>query len=374
MHVKRTMLDRALLAQALEAVASDLFMQHTQELDAIYALWQQIAHDSTLVYRVRGQAPWAVPWWSGTLGQTIPINRFAADYCAGGIDGSQIYPDRHEGSACFLINIGSVVIQYGASPVVQMRSQPFVFAGHKTGSEYATTADRVDCLRQAYELAASAQLGSMRSVQPTSMLFDGSLLFWHVVHQEPGLKARTMADYAAYLEQLPNLYETVAWYTSLPKSKDIVSILRVVVAQEPSLHHLESHIASMHDTQLLAWSLAPGTRTTVFTITHELSDLYPTTMKPHFFYMHTGVEIVRIEIPAYVALDEHKVNLLAALLADQVDKGRGYPVLLAEAHEQAVVKGPDRDFFYHLLTKMIVAHAFERVVSQKSMKKRLLSV
>ena len=68
---------------------------------------------------------------------------------------------------------------------------------------------------------------------------------------------------------------------------------------------------------------------------------------PHFFYMDVGAEIVRIEIPAWIARDEQKINTVAQIILNQSIKGRGYPVALAEAHEQAVVKGPDREFFYH---------------------------
>ncbi|MDP3889286.1 MAG: hypothetical protein Q8Q25_01945 [bacterium] len=57
-----------------------------------------------------------------------------------------------------------------------------------------------------------------------------------------------------------------------------------------------------------------------------------------------------------------------------VQKGGGYPIAIAEAHEQAVVKGPDRDFFYHLLTKMSMERQHQLSVSQKSMHKRRIGI
>jgi hypothetical protein len=59
---------------------------------------------------------------------------------------------------------------------------------------------------------------------------------------------------------------------------------------------------------------------------------------------------------------------------DQCNKGRGYPVVLAEAHEQAVVKGADRDFFYSVITKIGIEENKRILVSQKSAKKRRMSI
>ena len=95
---------------------------------------------------------------------------------------------------------------------------------------------------------------------------------------------------------------------------------------------------------------------------------------PHFFYLHTGYEIARVEIPAWIASDDAAVSLVARMLLDQSIKGRGYPVVLAEAHEQAVVKGPDRDFFYQMITKLSIERKQRILLSQKSVKKRGIGI
>jgi hypothetical protein len=66
--------------------------------------------------------------------------------------------------------------------------------------------------------------------------------------------------------------------------------------------------------------------------------------------------------------------MITKIVVDQVKKGYGYPVALAEAHEQAVVKGPDRDFFYHLITKLGIEQRRRTTVSFKSAKKRSVAV
>ena len=61
---------------------------------------------------------------------------------------------------------------------------------------------------------------------------------------------------------------------------------------------------------------------------------------------------------------------LSVVLA-QSRKGLGYPVCLAEAHNQAVIRGADRDRFFGLMTNQMVRLGFSRVgTSEKESKKR----
>jgi hypothetical protein len=62
------------------------------------------------------------------------------------------------------------------------------------------------------------------------------------------------------------------------------------------------------------------------------------------------------------------------IIINQAQKGRGYPVCLAEAHEQAVVKGPDREFFYHMIQKIGYDYKQRINISQKSLKKRGIGI
>ena len=89
---------------------------------------------------------------------------------------------------------------------------------------------------------------------------------------------------------------------------------------------------------------------------------------------NVGPELVRIEMPAWVAQDPEALALVEDVCLDQAKKGFGYPVCLAEAHEQAVVKGPDREFFYHLLRKIGIAQSRPVFFSQKALKKRGMGI
>jgi NurA-like 5'-3' nuclease len=63
------------------------------------------------------------------------------------------------------------------------------------------------------------------------------------------------------------------------------------------------------------------------------------------------------------------VNKVCSVALDQAIKGHGYPVCLFEAHEQAVIKSVDRDFFYTMLERMSHRQAKNYALSQKSIKK-----
>ena len=58
-----------------------------------------------------------------------------------------------------------------------------------------------------------------------------------------------------------------------------------------------------------------------------------------------GNEISRVEIPEWVHSNKYLLDLTHSAIVNQCEKGRGYPVALMEAHEQAVVTNHDREEF-----------------------------
>ncbi|MDX9804055.1 MAG: DNA double-strand break repair nuclease NurA, partial [Dehalococcoidales bacterium] len=90
----------------------------------------------------------------------------------------------------------------------------------------------------------------------------------------------------------------------------------------------------------------------------------------HFYYIKAGQEIARVEIPQWVAKDAQLLDLSHSLVASQCEKGQGYPVALAEAHEQAVVTGADRENFYHLVDDCLAGKKMPVSISAKSLSKK----
>jgi len=375
------MLDRLKLIIELQKAADRLFVDVTESYSLAQDVWQSIIKDSTFVYKVRQvhNAPWPVPLWQDDLGAVIPVGRISSAYVALSVDGSQIYPDRHNVLSCCLINTGSVVLPYNLeNRRVQLFSDPTVFAGVDENQQAFTT-DSVNCKRQELELRAGLDLAkkikSEYGAEKTILFFDGSLIFWHLSSKEIDVRDQFLNAYLALLDELYHEKVLVCWYISMPKSKELMSLVRLYLCDfDTSKKHLYDSVDNVIDSGIMYPVLEPYTRSIVFSNHSSISAYYPSHLRPFFFYLHTGNEIGRVEIPSWIAQDESTVDLIAQAVIDQCIKGGGYPVALAEAHEQAVVKGPDREFFYHFLQKMGMERNHTQSVSRKSLKKRGIGI
>lgn len=376
------MLNRALLLEQLQSMNNGLFIDTSDQLRIARESWQRIIKDPLFIYKVRQiSTPWLVPDWYDSLGRVVSIESKIGPYCVLAVDGSQVYPDRHQGSPCYLINIGSVLLQYGQpqQKMVTLDSRPTVFTGHTNEDDLINGPDLVNCRRQEFEL----QVGLAKSIEcisnnqsiPFAFLFDGSLIFWHLESKEQNLKDLFLNSYLNLLGEFYRSSILCAGYISLPKSKELVNLVRLELCgfQIEGCDKLEA-VNFLVDSSIASFFLPANTRSIVFKSNAKIGSSYPEHLMPHFFYMNVGSEIVRIEVPAWIAFDEKKLDQVVAIILDQSLKGRGYPVALAEAHEQAVVKGPDRDFFYHLITKIGIESAQKLNHSQKSIKKRGMGV
>ena len=76
-----------------------------------------------------------------------------------------------------------------------------------------------------------------------------------------------------------------------------------------------------------------------------------------FFYVNAG--------------DEVALALAHSLVVDQVQRGRGYPVALMEAHENAVINGADRRYFTELVEQALHDRDIPVQTSEKALSKRL---
>lgn len=373
------MLHHAKVMQALLALQEDLFIDNSAHLAIARASWQRLAADPTFIFKIREiNSPWLLPSWQGAVDAIETISSIDEPYQVVSVDGSQIYPDRHQGSSCYLINIGTVHLLYKDQASVQFDSKPYVYAGRQEDELTESPTDLVNAKRQELELQTGLILCSKlfeQSGLKQAFLFDGSLIFWHLASQSSDLKESYMNRYLAIMYQLYQKRILHGGYISLPKSKELVNLIRIELCNfmiEGCIDYKQvDHIV---DSTVAGFFLKSGQRTTVFKSNALICNQYPPLLIPYFFYMHVGHEIARIEIPTWIAQDEQYVSLIAQIMFDQATKGGGYPVALAEAHEQAVVKGPDREFFYQMLQKLAIDHKQQQHISQKSSKKRIMGI
>lgn len=367
------MLDRSKVARELDGLMNDLFVDLSPQYERALAVWRDIAHDELFRLKVRAaDTVWALPSWHGRLDSAITIDSIQRPYTAIGVDGSQVYPDRHQGVSCFLINTGIALLRYGGTferPVI-FHGEPRVMSGDQT--ECSISIDFVNAVRQEFEFQAG--LDAQRFLTATEsalIIFDGSLIFWHLDAKDVMLRTTFLPRYDALLQRYCQEQIPMVSYISGPKSRELSNLVRLKLADfDQNAHEKYAVVDRVNDAALISGFLAPGQRTILFANRAKVTMESAETVRTYFFYLHAGAEIGRVEIPAWIAQQESLVDWIAAVIYDQCKKGHGYPVALAEAHEQAVIKGPDRDFFFHLLQKKAIEGMHRCTPSTKSVRKR----
>lgn len=376
------MLDRSKLAQEVERVSGQLFKEHHTLAWLTKQSWQSIAADDLFLQKIdASRIACNLVTWQAQLADIFDIKNTYQHYAVLAVDGSQIYPDHHvAGVDCFLINTGGCFLSYSDASSVKFFSQPTLYVPDQLPDELASvgfSTDLVDLLREEHEfivMVGKTQEFIGDSQVPFMVLCDGNLLFWHLESKPAAIKELFMQRYLAPLHSLYTQKVLYAGYLSSTKSRDICQLLEIGLEGNHEYAPLRATLAHMTDADIMADILKPTQRTTIFYSNAAIVEMYPTHLKPCFFYLHVGSEIVRIEIPFWIARHEELVDRIAALCLDQCSKGRGYPVALAEAHAQAVVKSPDRDFFYHLIGKLAIEQNQRVGLSPKSLKKRSMNI
>ncbi|MFA6991401.1 MAG: DNA double-strand break repair nuclease NurA [Candidatus Babeliales bacterium] len=261
--------------------------------------------------------------------------------------------------------------------------------------------DVVDLKREELELEASFKTAHelnqkyLTQNTPFAVLVDGSLIFWQLESKSPEIKKYFLNK---YFEHLNSFYEKnipIAGYISMPKSRELINLLKIglcrfEIANCISCHSLHStfpckDVDHVLDTQIASTFLNQNFRSTIFYSNSKVVDLYPEHLKPCFVYLNIGKEIIRLEFPIWMTQPSHKamagtaqkptyLDLICKIAIDQSIKGQGYPVVLSEAHEQAVIKNYDKDFFYQLICKKGVEQNQRILLSPKSIKKHNVSI
>ena len=252
------------------------------------------------------------------------------------------------------------------------------------------SADLVDLKREELELETSFktayELNQKYLTQntPFAVFADGSLIFWQLESKSPEIKKYFLNK---YFEHLNNFYEKnipIAGYISMPKSRELINLIKIglcrfEVANCISCHSLHStfpckDVDHVMDTQIASTFLNQNFRTTIFYSNSKVIDLYPEHLKPCFVYLNIGQEIVRLEFPIWMLQKPEHLDLICKIAIDQSIKGQGYPVVLSEAHEQAVIKNYDKEFFYQMICKKSIEQNQRILFSPKSIHKRNVNI
>jgi hypothetical protein len=349
-------------------------------------------------------------------------------------DGSQIAPSHHEIAYCYLINIGRIVLHYGQNHLPLLDSLPEViyrpedlylsrqwgirteeWMGYRrtvseaivlaelgaqlkgegnreqgTGQGDRKTGRQGDEDRERKQRAENEDFNLMSPppLSPSSPLplpslamVDGSLIYWFLDPLPGEARDRILPPILQAWEQLRVAGIPLVGYLSASRSGESLNFLRLQAcpyATPDCMVHCPTGsdrapcqvFDPLKDTVLWATVLEPGQRSPLWRSSARILDDYGD-HRIYFCYLHVGAEIARVEFPAWVASDSNLLDTALSLTLAQVQKGYGYPIALAEAHNQAVVRGGDRARFFALLEQQMIRAGLKNVgISYKEARKR----
>ncbi|MEH2308658.1 DNA double-strand break repair nuclease NurA [Nostoc sp.] len=301
-------------------------------------------------------------------------------------DGSQIAPNHHEIAYCYLLNIGRVVLHYGQNRHPLLDSLPEVF--YRPEDLYMSrqwgirTEEWMSFRRTASETTVLAELAcAAKGEAPALAMVDGSLIYWFLEQLPMDARDRILPPILEAWQQMRDAQIPLMGYLSASRSIETMNFLRLLACPHP-VPDCKSHCPNqlekvpckifeqLRDTSVWATRLKPGQRSTLWRSNSPILELYGD-QTIYFCYVHVGTEIARIEVPAWVAENATMLDQALGLMLAQVQKGYGYPVAIAEAHNQAVVKGGDRARFFALLEQQMIKAGLKNVgTSYKEARKR----
>ncbi|MHB0912018.1 MAG: DNA double-strand break repair nuclease NurA [Armatimonadota bacterium] len=302
-------------------------------------------------------------------------------YAVLAVDGSQIAPDKNEATLCYLINSASIILYYGNGERPSATVTPSLCYKEEDlfeeyGGRRVPVSEKLLGMRRTLAESAEMEAAIARlSDVPAVALWDGSLIRWSLQNEPPDYKKRVLAEYLRAFETARERGVPVAGYISDPGSRDCVNTLRVALCDRSPIDcdRCEGEkpcdaIGSLTDSGVYRRRLADGQRSALFISSSKILEEYGE-HAVWAYYLNVGKEVVRVEIPEWVARDARLVDLTHAVACDQAAKGRGYPVALSEAHEHAVVRGADRAAFYSAVERSLVKHGARVTRSLKRISK-----
>lgn len=370
--------------------------ERQKRFDEAFSLFiEQASHLAELKAKLaRSRTTWLLAGLPGGLAGRYPLPALPDEFTVFGADGSHIELDRHRSPPCFLVNIGTVALRYGTNPVAVLASHPKLYFTEADlvlappgprGREQVIDGNLLGIKRGVDECRGLAEVAAGLAVGSTALaLVDGTLVMWGLEAYPDFVSHRLLEEgLLPAFESMRRLDGerrlALASYISLPGSTEVTNTLRVALCpdEKPDCDFCPARnnrpcdtVAGISDRALFGRLLGEGERSELFASQSAVVGKYYGAHRVKYFYLGVGAEIARVEVPAWVADDGVLLGLVHALVFDQCQRGHGYPVVLSEAHEQAVVTTGDRETFWRLVESRLVSEHLPDYRSVKSQRKK----
>jgi hypothetical protein len=375
-------LDLTQAAAALDAAAPHIRARAASDEQAALLVAGALAAADPAAMEARRRAAHTTFLVAGLLEEAIGASApppAPDDHAVIAVDGSHIDVDRASPARLALVNLGTVVLRYGAQPDAALSSQARLLSTDDDLALRAPDGTRespvegpvLGMLRAVMEAEALASaVEALPAGLPALALLDGSLILWGLAGAaQPDHVRRALLD-ERLLPALERLRAAsarrplaVVSHVSAPRSTDVVNAARLAPGLCPHTPvNCDARcgalargkrpcdgVGTLTDAGLFARTLAPGERSPLYASASSVMEAYGE-HAVRFCYVHLGEEVARLEVPGWT--DVEALGLAHALVLQQAAKGHGYPVALQEAHEQAVINGADRRAFGALVEEL----------------------
>lgn len=276
-------------------------------------------------------------------------------------DGSQIYANEQDPVHYFLLNMGALVYHYGSERTPDQYTLPRLFF-HKdhVHDRYGRLIPnrQIDDRRTIAEIQFLAERAwdYRDEARPLVALYDNRLMF-----QSGGTdkqhNARFFRQYMAALVHLHDSASILAGYVDNPiRGERFIRLLYLLsIGSEEELRERQrgapaGDLEGLRDWQFFRLVLEPGERSAIMVQNSPRNLEFKQRGENYeiaFFYMNVGSpfmpQIVRVDVPVWVARNKQSVDELHSLLLEQCRmQGRNpYPYALTRAHELATVSRDD---------------------------------
>jgi len=325
-----------------------------------------------------------IPCSPGKINHHRPIEDIPlTDLVLIGVDGSQIYPDRHALAHYYLLQVGALIFRYdGNAPTVHTREWlRYDEADLYDDRGYLIDGETLGMERMVKEMEVLADLVEQERRSAAKSVFalsDGPLLWPYLERGN-----RTSTHFATYLGALRNVQEAggiPVGYVDRPGGRPLLDLLWAsrLAPEELTTRTEENPLMMLSDDELMLEVLAPGAWTPWFTRAtatnrHHAED----GQEIWFCYANLGTQhgpaIARIEVPAWAAGQDVAMTALQAALRHQGSVLDGYPYVLARAHEEALVTTQDKTALEQAIQRELFSIGILAQPSNKARQKLLLS-
>jgi hypothetical protein len=292
-------------------------------------------------------------------------------------DGSQVNPSWHDAFPFCVINVGAIRLNLNlpGAPQETTHTQLLYYNDILTPAGLLSESE-VALMRDLNERTILSQIAESID-HPLVALTDGPLELYSE-SRESEVYRKSFIKYLQELQKLREMRVAGAGYVDKPQGDLVIRLLELasLKEQELSVAGRLRPLQGVTDAELFSLILQPGERSALFGIQSNSTSRFEGELALHFFYLNNGREehpsIARVEIPAWLAADEKRLNMLQSTLISQCQPmgTDPYPYALHRAHEIAVVSYDEKERISDMIAQEHYRQGipFGRISSKQALK------